>query len=69
MKFKVHHTIKELKIFLKNFPSNKVILRIMRVIMKIKKCSKELILKIIGFNQRIFHFCQINIQSIQLKGL
>lgn len=69
MKFKVHHTIKELKSFLKNFPSNKVILRIMMVIMKIKKCSIELISKIIGFNQRTVKFWLDKYSEYSIEGL
>ena len=69
MKFKVHHTIKELKSFLKNFPSNKVILRIMMVIMKIKKCSTELISKIIGFNQRTVKFWLDKYSKYSIEGL
>nr|BFD31709.1 hypothetical protein GTC16762_13270 [Pigmentibacter ruber] len=56
MKFRVQHTIKELKGLLKNFSSNKLILRIMMVVMKIKSCSIELISKIIGFNQRTVRY-------------
>ena len=69
MKFKVHHTIKELKSFLKNFPSNKVILRIMMVIMKIKKCSTELISKILGFNQRTVKYWLEKYSEYSIEGL
>jgi len=69
MKFKVHHTIKELKGFLKNFSSNKVILRIMMVIMKIKRCSIELISKIIGFNQRTVRYWLDKYSEYSIEGL
>ena len=69
MKFKVHHTIKELKGFLKNFSSNKVILRIMMVIMKIKSCSIELISKIIGFNQRTVRYWLDKYSEYSIEGL
>jgi transposase len=69
MKFKVHHTIKELKGLLKKFSSNKVILRIMMIIMKIKNCSLELISKVIGFNQRTVKYWLNRYSENSIKGI
>jgi transposase len=69
MEFKVHHTIKELKSLLKKFSSNKVILRIMMIIMKIKKCSLELISKIMGFNQRTVKYWLNRYSENSIEGL
>ncbi len=69
MKFKIHHTIKELKGLLKKFSSNKVILRIMMIIMKIKNCSFELISKVIGFNQRTVKYWLNRYSENSIEGI
>lgn len=69
MGFKVHHTVKELKSLLKKFSSNKVILRIMMVIMKLRECSIELISKVIGFNQRTVKYWLNRYSENSIEGL